>query len=994
MSRTCWKILQCALLVWLCRDPGLELHAQKQSQPSRTRRSKKPTAPVSVSKPKPRLTDQSPVATTPQASLSSLQSPVAEARLQNGLKVLLQENHGTPLVSIGCWYKVGSKDDPAGAAGLSNLARMISLRDLDVYSIDQTGRLMRETGGQWNTMTLPDQTAFFETVPAAALEEVLKLEAARMALTAAAEVPFGGQRRRAAAEIIGREDNPKNLLDDQVAATALQRHPYRWPAVGWFPDIERISREDVTQHLRRHFVPNNAVLVMVGDFETGRALGLVEKHFGVIPRRPDSRRAESREPEPRGERRVRIANEGTTPYLQFAFQVPELLNDDFYAMLVVDALLTGSQGMRHWSNTMPAEAKGSSRLFQALVETGLALEIRSSIAPRRAPSLYQLTLTLPDMFQFQAAEEAVLEQLERLKSHEVTDVELAKSKNLLVSGEFLAQDSVAKRAFQLGYFESMASHQVLNEFEAKISRVTQNDLRRVAIRYFATNSRTVGAVVPAVRSKTVEVEILSDSNQGTESLPASGPPPPEPKELNVPTPSLQPVLTPGSVFDLRAPVSSLPGSSKSPPRAFAEIPTASLSIPKVLRKVLPNGVTLIAAQSQPGSTVTIRAGLRATVDGESTAQAGVAALVNAVLKRGLSAKSQAPLAAVFDFLGAEVSSEIDFGMSTTQVRGLSKDCAAFLEFLAEMLQPASFVPSEFDKVRDELLGKLRELGGQVGWAAEEALRERFYPAGHPLQTMPLGAVRTVENLTIADARDFYQRYYRPSHLTVTIVGDIAPEDALMAGEKAFGSWKVEAAGPLPSATRTMGRRTRIWPSEPAAREGSLVLAGIASLSADQPDYHAFLILNHILAGAPGGGRIGDRVLAGDAAIYDIQSEVSGGTPEQLFSLRLRAAPSDIDKATAIMREELGRIRDQGITEEESKLAKRTLISAWGVWMGSNDHLARMLQQMEVHGLGVDYLEKYPSLIEGVSKESLLDCARTRFDFDQGALVVVKPATVN
>jgi len=990
MTRVCWKLLVWFFLLLMCLDPSLGLHAQKQIPSPKVQRPRRPVAPVPVPKPRVKIPEYRPVATTPQVPLTSLQSSVTEARLQNGLKVLLQESHDTPLVSVGCWYRVGSKDDPAGAAGLSNLARLLSLREMDSYSRDQTGRLMRETGGDWHSLTLPDQTGFFETVPVSALEEVLKLEAARMSAGVVEDLQFRGQRRRAIAAIHAREDSSRRLLDDEVTAAALQRHPYRWPSLGWLPDVELIGREDVARHSRQHFIPNNAVLVLVGDFETRTALGLVERQFGVIARGPDPRRAEVREPERRGERRVRVASEGTTPYIQFAFQAPELFNDDFYAMLVVDAVLTGAQGMRHWSSSQPAVAKGSSRLFQALVETGLALEVRSRMTPRQAPSLYQLTLTLPDAFQFQAAEEAVLEQFERLKNQEVSDVELAKAKNLLVVGEFLGQDSVTKRAFQLGYFESIASHQVLNEFEPKVSRVSKDDLRRVAIRYFAENARTVGLVVPALKRKTIEVETLSASGPDIQTPAASDPQPPlAPKELNVRTPSLQAVLTPESIFD--PPVvpdkASLQGKPKSDPKTFAEIPAAHSPAPKLHRKVLSNGVTLIAAGNQSGSTVTIRASIRNGADGETDAQAGVAALVNAVLRRGISTKNQAPLDAVFDYLGAEVSSEIDYAVSTTTVHGLTKDCASFLQLLAEMLQSPSFGSSEFDKVRDELLGRLRELEGEADWAAEQALRQRFYPAGHPSQRMALGTAGSVENLRLADVRDFYHRYYRPRQLIVSIAGGISPAEALAAGEDAFGGWTGDAGAAPSFATRTMPSQKTAGPLELKTRRSALVLAGLASLSAAQPDYYSLLILNQILVGSPGGGRLGDRVLAGDAAIYGIHGEAIGRTPEQLFSVRIMADPSEVERAIALMREEFGRIRDQGVTDEEIKRAKRSLIQAWAVQMGSNDNLARALQHTEAQGLGPDYLEKYPSLIAGVSRESLLDCARTRFGFDPAAIVV-------
>jgi zinc protease len=868
---------------------------------------------------------------------------------------------------------------------------MLRLREMESYSRDQTGRLMRETGGDWHSMTLPDQTGFFETVPVSALEEILKLEAARMSGSIVEDLQFRGQRRKAAAAVHAREDSLRRLLDDEVTAAALQRHPYRWPSLGWLPDIELIGREEVARHSHLNFVPNNAVLVLVGDFETRMALGLVEKHFGVVARRPDPRRAEVRETERRGERRAQVAIEGMTPYVQFAFQVPELFNDDFYAMLVVDAVLTGAQGMRHWSNSEPAVAKGSSRLFQALVETGIALEVRSRMAPRQAPSLYQLTLTLPDAFQFQAAEEAVLEQLERLKSEEVSDVELAKARNLLVAGEFLAQDSAAKRAFQLGYFESIASHQVLNEIEPKISQVSKEDIRRVAIRYFAGIGRTVGSVVPALKRRTIEVETLSASGS-VNPAPAQYAPPPVvmPKELNVRPPSLQPILIPGSIFDSKvSDRSSLQEKSKSESRTFAEIPATHPPIPKVHRKVLPNGVTLIAAGNQNGATVTIRASIKAADGG-----AGVAALVSRLLRRGMSGKRQASLASVFDFLGAEVSSEIDDAISTTIVRGLSKDCVTFLQLLAEMLQSRSFAQPDFDKVRDESLGRLRELEGETDWAAEQALRQRLYPAGHPLQSMALGAAGSVEHLRLADARDFYQRYYRPQHLIVSIAGDISPEEALAAGENAFGSWKGEASAASTSATRMMPSHKTAGASETKTRRVALVLAGLASPSTVQSDYYPFLLLNQILVGAPGGGRLGDRVLAGDAAIYDIQEKTIGGTAEPSLAVRAMADASEVERAIALMREEFGRVKDLGVTEEEIRRAKRSLIHAWTVRMGNHDEVARALQHMEAQGLGPDYLEKYPTLIEGVSRETLLDCARMRFDFERAAVVVMGPAVGN
>ena len=397
--------------------------------------------------------------------------------------------------------------------------------------------------------------------------------------------------------------------------------------------------------------------------------------------------------------------------------------------------------------------------------------------------------------------------------------------------------------------------------------------------------------------------------------------------------------------------------------------------------------TLIAAATVSGSTVTIRAGIKIGAGGESD----VATVVGAMLLRGTSAKNQAPLAVVFDYLGAEVSSEITEGIATITVRGLSKDCAAFLQLLAEMLQSPSFAPAEFDKVREGLLGKLRELEGDTNWAAEQALRQRFYPAEHPSRKTTLG---TVEFLRLADARDFYQRYYRPQHLIVSIAGDIPPDEALAAAENAFGAWKGESVPTPASETRIMAGQKSERGFELNTKRSALVLAGLASLSSDQPDYYPFLILNQILVGAPGGGRLGDRVLTADSAIYGVHGLASEGPRERLFAVRAMADPSDVEKVIALMREEIGRINKLAFTDEEIRRAKRSLTHAWGVRMGNNEEVARMLQHIEAQGLGPDYLEKYPALIEGISRDSLMDCARTRFDFAQAAVVVARPGIAN
>jgi zinc protease len=299
--------------------------------------------------------------------------------------------------------------------------------------------------------------------------------------------------------------------------------------------------------------------------------------------------------------------------------------------------------------------------------------------------------------------------------------------------------------------------------------------------------------------------------------------------------------------------------------------------------------------------------------------------------------------------------------------------------------------ADFDKLRNEWLGRFRLLERDPDWAAELALRQRFGAIRDPSHGTVQEGSEIVEQAGLDDVRSFYRRYYRPERLVVTVVGDVSPEEMVAAGEKALSGWE---SGPAASERALPASQRTSRPSESETKQGALVVAGIASLPPAHQDYHPLLILTQILCGVPGGGRLGDRVLAGDAAIYDIRADVRGGARERLFSVRAAASASEVEKVLALMRAEFARLREGGVTPEEVTRAKRGLIHAWAIKMGNNEHLGEMLQDIEAQGLGIEYLERYPSLIEAVSTDSLLDCARTRFEFDETVVVVLKPAAGN
>jgi zinc protease len=916
-----------------------------------------------------------------ESTIDNRQSPIAnlqdvtEVKLDNGLKVLLREIHTTPLVSVGCWYRVGSRDEQVGITGISHWVEHMNFKGTPNLPKGRMASIIEDAGGYWNGYTSLDQTAYFETVAASSLEDVLKLEAERMTLSLFDPAEVAAERTVVISELQGAENNPKDLLDRDVTAAALKIHPYRLPTGGWLQDLESLTREQLYQHYQQYYAPNNAVLVVVGDFRTPTALEFIKKQFGRIPRKPDPVRRKTIEPEPEGERRIKILREGATPYLQVAYPAPDILNDDFYAFLILDAALNGAKGMNLWSSPLEADAGKSSRLYRALIDKKLAAHVNSALLPTQDPYLYKLTLTLPDTFQFQPAEEVIHDELEKLKNYGITDYELDKTKNQLLARTFLDQDTTAKLAHQLGYFESIASHQFLGSLEDKIGHVSQDDLRRVAIKYFSDRARTIGLFVPLPKQQKIEVEKLSAEKRLKEKAGGNW----------VEGTRLLGLKSTVSAYHARSDAGVVPAEGAKPQLVRPQIAL------KLKRQVLPNGVVIMAAENHTSPTVTVLASIKAGAMRDGDENAGIANFVGTMLEHGTKGKSVYQLAEGFDFLGAHLRTETNYLVTSLLVEGLKKDLGSFVALLAEMFQSPSFPSSEMEKVKAELLSELGEQSEDPAAVADQVLRERIYPQGHPFRRKANGSAKTVEKLKPADLLSFYRRTYRPDEFTIVVAGDIEPEEVFILVGKHFGKWTA-AGSPevfaIPPVSIGLGEGKQIVPLRNKSQCD--IVLGIPGISIRSPDYYPMLVLNQILGQTGLGGRLGSRIRDQEGLAYDVSSSFDGSLGEGPFVIRAGAGSQQVDRVVALIKEEIENLKAHGVTEQEVAAAKGYLINSTPVRLESNEGITREFERIELFQLGEDYLTRYPDLISSVTMDRLLDCVRTQLVFDKGALVVAGP----
>ena len=418
-----------------------------------------------------------------------------EETLSNGLKVLVHEVHTAPLVSVWCWYRVGSRDELPGQTGVSHWVEHMNFKGTTNIPRDQMKGIVERFGGMWNGYTWIDQTTYLETAGRDALDQMLFIEAERMANGLYEPEECESERTVIISELQGGENDPEQVLDTEVTATAFRAHSYRHPTIGWLEDLQAMTRDDLYGHYRRYYLPNNATLVVVGDVETDDVLRRAERHFAAIPPGTVCRRPPTPEPPQVGERRVVVERPSTTAYLKIAYHAPAATDAAFFPLLVFDAVLTGAKGLNLWSSYRVPAPQRRARLYTALVEKGLASSVTGALVPTSNPFLYTLSFTATDGVEPNDLEQAALTAIEEARAG-VTDAEVARAKRQLRARLVFENDSVTNLAHQLGYFETVVGPRFFPELQGRIDAVTPDDVREAAVSRLNRTSRTIGWFIP------------------------------------------------------------------------------------------------------------------------------------------------------------------------------------------------------------------------------------------------------------------------------------------------------------------------------------------------------------------------------------------------------------------------------------------------------------------------------------------------------------------
>ena len=421
------------------------------------------------------------------------QGRVTKTRLANGLTVLLKEVHTAPLISFWVWYRVGSRNELPGQTGVSHWVEHMMFKGTRRFPGDIADRTIARDGGVFNAMTWIDFTAYYATMPADKIDFVLRLEADRMGRALFPPKEVASERTVIISERQGRENSPSFRLAEEVQSAAFRVHSYHHDVIGDMVDLETMTRDDLYNHYRQYYAPNNAIVVVVGDFKSRAMLARLKELFGGYKTRPLPARRPRTEPEQKGERRVTVGGEGETAFVETVYHVPEARHEDFYPLVALDSILGGASSLNMFGS---GTSNKSSRLYRALVESGLAANVSAGLSPTLDPYLYSIFCTVRQGQAAEAVQAALDAEVERMRAEPVAEAELAKAVKQARALFAYGAESVTNQAYWLGHTELFDSYRWFDGYLDHLAAVSVADVQRVAQKYLAKSNRTVGHFVP------------------------------------------------------------------------------------------------------------------------------------------------------------------------------------------------------------------------------------------------------------------------------------------------------------------------------------------------------------------------------------------------------------------------------------------------------------------------------------------------------------------
>lgn len=845
---------------------------------------------------------------------------ITQYRLKsNDMTILLVPNHASPVFTFMVVYHVGSRNEAPGNTGSAHLLEhMIFNKSTENFGKANGHKTFQEVlyeagadYGSTNMTTWYDRMNGYSTLPADKLELAMKIEADRLGRALILDSERQPEMSVVRNEYEIGENNPSQALFKAVVGAAIQAHPYHWDTIGYKSDIEGVSTEKLREHYKNFFFPNNSEAILVGDFDADKALEMFDREFGGFKKSTAPiPQVITVEPPQEGERRAVVKRPGNVSIVEIGYIRPGALDRDFIPLDVLANIL--GEGV-------------NARLYQALVEKGLASDVAANNFTLRDPFPILFEATVAPGKSTQEVEDALKAALAKVAKEGVTEAELKRAQQQIEVAIIRQRDGTYNLASNLGEAVASANWKWFFDYLDSMKAVTAADVNRVAATYLVPEHATVGWFVP-----------------GAAATPAPKNSAPSPK-----------------VNSAAAAVTSAPAPS----------PKTSSFAARTTRRVLPNGVIVDVVENHAVPTVAVR-GLVFAGDSATPSKPALAQLTAKMLSRGTTSRTKEQIGELLDGVGA--TRFYTAGTFETQlgVNGMARDLPLLVDVLADELEHPAFSAEEVGKAKSELKTDVLRTAENTAARAFERLTQLIYPVGHPYRVA--GKDATLANLdatTADDLRAFHKTRFTGANTIVSIVGDVDAARAIALVQKALA--------PMPKGERLRLEAPRMQIAGDPVREAltmkgkaniNLMLGSASGLRRNDPDYEAALIANAALGQNSLSSRLGKRVRDTEGLSYNLGSRYQmSDALDGVFAINVNVAPQNLAKALKSTREETEKFAREGITDEEVEIQKNFFAGNYQVGLGTNAGVANALVTAEKFQYGPSYLDEFPARMRRVTK---------------------------
>ena len=857
---------------------------------------------------------------------------VSEYSFPNGLHLLLFPDNSKPKTTVNVVYKVGSRNEGYGETGMAHLLEHM------VFKTTKSGRelfkeLTDRTGGNFNGTTGYDQTMYYETFNASEenLRWALELEAARMAQMTMLKKDLDTEMTVVRNEMEAGENSPLNVLHERVMAAAYNFHNYGKTVIGNRTDVERVPIVNLAAFYEKYYQPDNAELIVAGQFDESKALALVAETFGAIPKPARVlTQPYTAEPTQEGERSVMLHRVGSIQGIMALYHIPAALHPDMAALEVMAQVLGAPQ---------------TGRLYKALVDNKKAVSANMSAGGMHDPGVALAFAQLKPDQSIDEAQQILLKTVEGLAGEPPTQEEVDRAKSRILKNIELALTNSQSIGMMLGGYIGDGDWRSFYLTRDEVGKVTPADVARVAKAYLKSSNRTLGEFVPASAPDRAEIPATPDPAVRFKDYKGGV------------------IIQQGEAFD----------------------PTPQNIEGRVIRAKLPNGLKLVMFPKKTrGGTVavsmTVRFGDEKSLFGKSTA----GAMAGALLMRGTKNKNRQQIQDETDRLKAQMNVYGGSSSASASIRTLEATLADSLRFARELLREPSFPEAEFEQVRQQRIASAESAKTEPTSLASIDLNRHFtarYPRDDVRYTSTLDEqMEDLKKVSLDAARDFYKQFYGAGEGEIVISGQFDPAEARKLVTELFGDWK--SASRYERIVNTYAKVEAInHKIETPDKQNAMFMSGMAlKINDEDPDYAALTIAGMVFGGSPN-SRLFQRIRVKDGLSYGAGAGFSMPTKDDggMLSGYAIAAPQNMPKVEAAFNEELARALKDGFTADEVQKAKKTWLDERAVSRAEESSIAGMLMARERWNRTLDWDAKLEAAVAALTPEQVNQAFKRRVD---------------